>query len=81
MFTNAHQSTTKKTYVLTEHHKIIGLQNLGLVEFDENILAQVKKIQLVCLLPFKVIKAKSSSGSVVRTFYYVLWCIYLFSTS
>lgn len=51
--------------------------SLGLVGFDKHILAQVKKIHLVCLLPFKVIKAKPSSDSVVSTFSLVLWCISL----
>ncbi|KAI4587209.1 hypothetical protein MJG53_004996 [Ovis ammon polii x Ovis aries] len=39
-------------------------QNSGLVGFDKHILAQEKKIQLVCLLPFIVVKVKPSSDSV-----------------
>lgn len=42
--------------------------SLGLVRFDKHILAQEKKIQLVCLLPFIVVKVKPSSDSVVGYF-------------
>lgn len=55
--------------------------SLGLVGFDKHILAQEKKIQLVCLLPFKVVKVKPSSDSVVSTFCWILWYVSLFSTN
>lgn len=47
----------------------------------KHILTQRKNIQLVCLLPFKVIEAKSSNDSVASTFSWALWCLSLFSSN
>lgn len=50
-------------------YKLLFFMNVGLVGFGKHILAQGKTIQLVCLLPFKVIKTKSASDSIISTFY------------